>query len=432
VGFDRPGDVREAIRSVVVVRARDRGVFDVAFDRYWALGAAGLRQALFERLSAAGFSPDELDNLLEALAIVEPELPGAQALLSLLDRGAEFDRLLARAGLRRSLDADSGDKLGYFGHQLIGSLGIGSARAALRTLGPRFVASFGVRGEAMSLALGRELDLSEQEARAHLRRAHQALVSERESARAERRLVDARFSDLTHDEMAEARRAVRGFAERLRGGDRVRSRTARRGPIDGSRTTRRALRTDGVPLELVRRDRRRRRPKLVLLCDISDSVRTVAGFLLEFTYAAQELFERTRTFTFVSKLEEMTHLFEGERAAVAVDRAWRSGGVHSSDNSNYGRVLRSFVEGHLETVDRATTVVILGDGRSNYHDPAPELLDAIRRRARSLIWLCPESRGEWSRGDSAMSLYAPRCTATHEVCTVSDLERAARTLASRR
>jgi uncharacterized protein len=424
VGFEHPSQVREAIRCVLVTRRRDCREFDAAFDRYWA-GAAGLHGTLFERLSAAGFSPDEREHLRDALVAMEQEVPGTRVLLPLLGRGPDLDRLVARAGLARSVDAYSGDRLGYLAHHLAASLGMGPARVALRTLGLRLNASLGARGEALSIALARELDVAEKEIHAQVRRTHQARASLLGQTRPEPRL-----SDLAPDEMADARRAVRGLAERLRGGARVRSRRARHGPIDAHRTLRRALRTGGVPLRFARRGKRRRRPKLVLLCDISDSVRTVAALLLEFTYAAQELFERTRTFTFVSELGEITRLFERERAAVAIDRAWRADGHHSGDNSNYGRVLRTFVTRHLKSVDRATTVVILGDGRNNYHDPSPELLDAIRRRARSLLWLCPEPRGDWSRGDSAMTLYAPRCSATYEVCTVWDFERAVRILTS--
>ncbi len=82
-------------------------------------------------------------------------------------------------------------------------------------------------------------------------------------------------------------------------------------------------------------------------------------------------------------------------------------------------------------LDRATTVVILGDGRTNFHDASPEVLDLIRSRSRALLWLCPEPRGLRTTGDSAMARYAPRCTAVHEVSCVRDLERAARGLLMR-
>ena len=105
-----------------------------------------------------------------------------------------------------------------------------------------------------------------------------------------------------------------GFGERLRGAARVRERHARRGRFDPHRTVRKSLATGGIPFRPARRDQRRDRPRLVVLCDVSDSVRTAARFMLEFVYAVQELFERTRSFVFVGELGEVTHLFDEERA----------------------------------------------------------------------------------------------------------------------
>jgi uncharacterized protein with von Willebrand factor type A (vWA) domain len=160
-------------------------------------------------------------------------------------------------------------------------------------------------------------------------------------------------------------------------------------------------------------------------------VRAAAAFLLEFTYAAQELFSRTRSFVFVSDLGETTALFAREPVRVAIAHAWGGGVVRAGDNSNYGRALRAFEARHLRDVDRRTTVVILGDGRTNYHDAAPEVLDRIRARAKSLVWLCPEPRGQWVQGDSAMTSYAARCTSVYEVRNAADLERAARAIVAR-
>src|SRR5207253_8019122 len=137
-------------------------------------------------------------------------------------------------------------------------------------------------------------------------------------------------------------------------------------------------------------------PKLLLLCDVSESVRGVARFLLELAYASQDLFSGTRTFVFVSELGETTSLFASESIDVALARAWSGAVVPVTHNSNYGRVLRSFESRVLRDVDRRTTVVILGDGRTNYLDNAAEVLDDIRARARAVVWLCPESRAQWA------------------------------------
>ncbi len=211
----------------------------------------------------------------------------------------------------------------------------------------------------------------------------------------------------------------------------MRARRERKGRIDPHKTLRRALATGGVPFELSRKRRRRDKPRLVLLCDVSDSVRNVSRFMLELAYVSQELFARTRSFVFVSELGEVTKLFETEPPEVALARAY-AGVISTQENSNYGRVLTTFEERHLGEIDRKTTVVILGDGRTNYQDDAAGVLDRIRGRARSLLWLCPESRAEWGAGDSAMARYEPKCDAVLEVRCARDLEVAAREILARR
>ncbi|HEX8793179.1 MAG TPA: VWA domain-containing protein [Polyangiaceae bacterium] len=433
VGLEKRDDVHAAVGAVVVQRATERARYDAAFDAFFG-AAAPDRRTLWDRLASPpwGFAEEELDALRELLGQLATSQGDAMAPLGLLlERGAELDRVLALASVAQSLDAHSGMQLGFLTHRLLGQMGAGRARQGLGALRTRLVDALGPRGEALADALAKELEAAEDEVRAHVRRTYEARVAEVERQRAEHRIEMTPFAALSDSEIEEVRRAVRRFAERLRGGARVRARRALRGRIDPHRTLRRALRTGGVPFDPARKERHRDRPKLVLLCDVSDSVRAAAAFLLEFTYAAQDLFARARSFVFVSELGETTNLFDREPVRQAIARAWGGGVIRSGDNSNYGRVLRELETRHGREIDRRTTVVILGDGRTNYLDPAAEVLDRIRERSRALLWLCPEPRGQWSQGDSAMAQYAPKCTAVYEVRCAADLERAARVLVSR-
>jgi uncharacterized protein with von Willebrand factor type A (vWA) domain len=131
----------------------------------------------------------------------------------------------------------------------------------------------------------------------------------------------------------------------------------------------------------------------------------------------------------VSDVGETTDLFSRSAVADAVAAAWSGAGVvPTHENSNYGRALRTFEQRHGRALDRATTLVVLGDGRTHRRDAAADVLDRLRARARALLWLCPEPSGRWALGDSAMALYAPKCTAVLEVRSAEDLERAARAL----
>lgn len=432
VGLGDRWAVREAIASIVVHEARDRRRFEVAFDSFFGPGAS--RQTLWERLAAQGFGEEELGHLRDLLReMAAAEATGAGAFATLLDRGAELDRLLQLAGVVRALDGMRTQlQAGFYTHKVLDQLGVPKSYHALAALRAALTDALGERGAALADALRAELDRAAEEVRQHVRETFARRERELQEIAAERNVETKDFATLDDAEVEEVRRAVRVFVERLRGGEHVRARRAHRGRLDVHRTLRRALRTGGVPFIPVRKDRRRDKARLMLLCDVSDSVRTVARFTLELTYSAQELFERTRSFVFVSELGETTALFEKEPLSIALGVAYGGGVVSIADNSNYGRVLRAFEARYLDEVDRRTTVVVLGDGRTNYHEDSAEVLDRIRARARALLWLCPESTGEYATGDSAMARYAPRCTQVLEVRTARDLEEAARAILMRR
>jgi uncharacterized protein with von Willebrand factor type A (vWA) domain len=428
VGFESRDTMRDALAAVVVQRARDRARFDATFDAYFARTPM---RTLWERLEAQGFSDAEreaLRELLDAYASASPE----GNLVALLHRGADLDRLLQLAGSARTLDAlQSPLQSGFYTHKLLEEVGTWRSQKELEALRVRLADVLGTeRADALALALKKELELAADDVRTFVKDTLGSREAER--ARAAADVLSTPFSSLDDAEVEEVRRSVRSFVQRLRGGERVRRRRARRGRIDPHRTLRLALRTGGVPLVLARRVRRRDKPKLLVLCDVSESVRGVARFLLEMAYASQELFSGTRTFVFVSELGETTKLFASEPIDIALARAWSGTVVPVTHNSNYGRVLRSFESRVLRDVDRRTTVVILGDGRTNYLENAAEVLDEIRARARAVVWLCPESRAQWATGDSAMPRYAPKCTAVLEVQNARDLEGAARLMLSLR
>jgi uncharacterized protein with von Willebrand factor type A (vWA) domain len=433
VGIGRGEDVANAVAAVVVDRPADRRRFDATLEAFFG-GRASQPSArsLWDRLAAAGFGVEEIGALRDALdQLAAQGTDGMAPLGALLGRGAELDRLLAISESARSVDAYSRPQLGFRTHRALAEIGAPQARRGLAALRAALVDALGDRGQALADVLSTELESAEEEARRHVTRLFEARLAELEQASGSGRTDATPFVALADAQIEEVRRAVRSFAQRLRGGARVRARRALRGRLDPHRTLRRALRTGGVPFSPARKARRRDRPKLVLLCDVSDSVRAVATFLLEFVYAAQELFDRTRSFVFVSELGEVTDLFAREPVRMAIARAYAGGVVRVTDNSNYGRVLRAFERDHLRDVDRRTTVVVLGDGRTNYHDAAADVLDRIRQRARGLLWLCPEARGQWAEGDSAMSRYASKCTAVYEVRCAADLERAARAIVAR-
>jgi uncharacterized protein with von Willebrand factor type A (vWA) domain len=429
VGVRDGAAIRRGAAAIVVDRANDRARFEEAFDSFFGLARGGTGDLLDERLAAEGLTPAEIRTAREALQ--RAPVGGEEAsdrLLALLDRGAALDRLLWLAGASTALEPSGERQLGFRTHQLLRHLGVERAREQLESARPQLEASLGSRSAAVSEALTRELERSHEALRAHLAGRDLRRAPPGGSGGAGRP-AQKPFASLSPEEFDEVRGLVRGFATRLRGGARVRARRLKRGTaLDAAATSRRALRTGGAPFHVVRKRLPDRRHRLVVLYDVSDSVRTAARFFLEFAYVAQELFEDTRSFAFVSDLLETTDLFDRRPASEAVERAWAAAAGLAGHDSNYRHVFKRFEQHHLREIDRRTTVVVLGDGRSSYGHAPAATIDRLRKRARSLVWLCPEPRARWTEGDSAMAVYAPRCSAVYEVVCADELEEAARGL----
>ncbi|WP_434346509.1 VWA domain-containing protein [Myxococcus virescens] len=171
--------------------------------------------------------------------------------------------------------------------------------------------------------------------------------------------------------------------------------------------------------------RRPERPELVVLCDVSDSVRQASRMMLLFMHTMQSLIVRVRSFVFVSDVGEVTQYFKDLEVDAAIDMATAGKTVSLSANSNYGRALADFTRDHLGSITRRTTVMVIGDGCNNYNANNACALKDLRRKAKRLLWICPEERGNWGIGDSEMLTYEKHCHQAAVVTSVSDLARIA-------
>lgn len=229
---------------------------------------------------------------------------------------------------------------------------------------------------------------------------------------------DYRFTEQERREMEEI---VRRLGRQMRGARSYRRVISRRGRIHIAQTLRNSLRYEGIPFHPVVTRYRNDKPRLVVICDVSLSVRNTARFMLHLVYSLQSLFEQVRSFVFVSDLADASQYFEQLSIDEAIATVFNGELLDADANSNYGRALAIFHQQHLATVTHQTTVLILGDGRGNRNPPNAWALEEIRRRAKQLIWLSPEPRGSWGLGSSDMPLYEPICHRTEVVRNLKQL-----------
>ena len=213
---------------------------------------------------------------------------------------------------------------------------------------------------------------------------------------------------------------IKKMARRLISVHSRRKRKSQRGLLDIRSTIRANQEYDGILFETVWKKTKVDRPKIVALCDVSGSVANVSRFFLMFLHSLTEILPNVRTFAFSNKAGEVTDLFENKDIEVAAAETLLLNGGGSTD---YGQAFVD-LEGLLENnIDRKTTVIILGDARSNYGDPRCDVLKTIQEKSKRILFLNPEPKSVWGTGDSEMLRFVPYCSKSKVCSSLFDLER---------
>jgi uncharacterized protein with von Willebrand factor type A (vWA) domain len=194
--------------------------------------------------------------------------------------------------------------------------------------------------------------------------------------------------------------------------------------VDVRRTMRASLETGGVPMHVRYRPKRPRRPEIYVLCDVSTSVTSASVFFLSVLHALHDSFRKLRSFVFIERISEVTEVFEHERDFRAIaQRISSEGGVADvSGYTDYGRVWLEFLGKISDDLDPRSTVIVLGDARTNGREPHAEVFAQVSERAGRLFWLNPEPKLYWNYGDSVMAAYERYCDGAFECWTTRHLE----------
>jgi uncharacterized protein with von Willebrand factor type A (vWA) domain len=234
-------------------------------------------------------------------------------------------------------------------------------------------------------------------------------------------IMDYPFDRLTEQEAELLRQEIRRLVAQLRSRAALRRKRNKSGMLDPKKTIRANLRYGGVPLELKYKSRHLK-PKLVLICDLSTSMRNVVSFLLRMVYELQDQVSSTHSFGFVSDLGSISEDFAEhppDRAIeVVLARPDLQPGHYSTD---LGNSLNTLSNRFASTIDHRTIVIFVGDGRNNYRNPRLDIMEQIKRRCKRVIWLNPEHPRQWGTDDSDMLAYLPFASAVHRVSNMGEL-----------
>ncbi|HCQ82842.1 MAG: hypothetical protein CBD03_00325 [Rhizobiales bacterium TMED143] len=236
----------------------------------------------------------------------------------------------------------------------------------------------------------------------------------------EEALSRIRLGNLDKSDMKIMRELIRKLAKRLATRHARRRKKAHRGMLDVRRTMRRNMSHDGLLFDLHWKRTKIERPRLVVMCDVSGSVAAVSRFFLMFLYSLDEVMPRTRSFVFSNRAGEISEKMSSGDMDEVMTQALREYGGGSTD---YGTAMTDLADAVLDQMDHRTTVLVLGDARSNFGDPGHLVLKEMATRARRVIWLNPEPEVSWNTGDSEMRRLGAYCNHVQVCNSVKDVER---------
>jgi uncharacterized protein with von Willebrand factor type A (vWA) domain len=429
MSLDDRGLFKAGLRATMVKRSDDIPTFDRLFELFWS-GFHDVLNDQFEQVLASMGGDFDLDQVLESLREIlqnmDVDLSAlAQAILS-LDTN-QLEQIIRRSGEQSGLEGIQNMlQIGFFSRRILEQMNFEGATDELQGLLDQ-LREEGVPEDRLS-QLGELVGSLQDAVRRAVRKFTEIELNKQNHDYLERfrreSLEEKSFYNLTQEDIRRMREVVDRLAQKLKSVISMRRRRERRGKFDLKSTMRRNLAHGGVPFETVFRRRRKDKPKLMILCDISSSVANVCRFMLQFTYSLQEAFTKIRSFVFVAELGEVTQLFHDNEIYSAIDQALDGGEViNPYTRSNFGMAFQIFYRDFLAAVDHRTTVLVIGDARNNYNNPNAWCLREIHTKARNVIWINPEAPGAWGFGDSVMDKYLPYCDVAEECRNLKQLSR---------
>jgi uncharacterized protein with von Willebrand factor type A (vWA) domain len=423
---------RDALRSAMVKRGDEISTYDELFDLFWSGFYDNLKNAFGDMEGDLGEMGIDLEQLLAQLAEMMQNMDGdldlgdlAKAMLT--QNLAELENMIRQAAEQAGTERiENMLQVGFFSRRTTEQLGMEGAAQELEALAERMRAQ-GMGDEAIAQMQELIRKLMETVRRSVRNFTERELQQQNHNYMEKFRremLTEKSFYHLTEDEILRMREVVTRLAQRIKNILSIRKKRLKKGKLDLHQTLRRNMARGGIPFEVIYKTRRKERPKLVIMCDVSSSVANVSRFMLQFMYSLQEAFTKIRCYVFVAELGEVTDVFHDGDVSSAVEKALEGGDViNVYTRSNFGFAFHEFWKNHLSAVDNKTTVIILGDARNNYNDARAWCVRDIQNKAKNLVWLNPESPSAWGFGDSVMDRYMPYCDVVEECRNLRQLSK---------
>ena len=394
---------RSLLRTTLVKESSSFAAFEELFPLYFGSGGPPLQNALED------LSPEDQELMKMALSALSGRM---QQLLDWLSSGEgpskeELEQMARQAGVEW---ADNQQEARWVTRRMLQQMGFAHLEEQMQQLYER-LQEMGMSQEAIEKLMGvveanRE-SLAEQVAQQVGKQiAEQRANRPRDLYGSD--LMQKSFGSLTDEDMKHLRQEAGRLVTQLRSRAALRRKRGNKGKFDPKGTIRSNLRNGGVPIEL-KFKKKKLKPSLLLMCDVSGSMRSIAEFMLRLVYEMQDQVSKTRSFAYYWDMVEVGTMLRRDNLSEAIIEILDTILPYRSYATDLGFCLEQFYKNSLDAVNGRTTVVMLGDGRNNFNPARADLIKELQHRAKRLIWFTPEPQSMWREGDCDMWEYYPHC-----------------------
>ena len=184
------------------------------------------------------------------------------------------------------------------------------------------------------------------------------------------------------------------------------TKSASKGKLLFRKTIRKSLKNGGSLYDIVLKPKIKKKPRLILLCDISGSMALYSLFGLTLLFGVVQRFKSVHAFVFIDGITDITKELKNLKFnnINKILTNWNNY-VHVDGHSDYDNSFKDLLDEKIISNSSFNTLIVIGDARNNYRPINTETIDKLSKKFKNVYWMNPERSQYWNTGDSQFHHY---------------------------
>jgi len=184
------------------------------------------------------------------------------------------------------------------------------------------------------------------------------------------------------------------------------TKSASKGKLLFRKTIRKSLKNGGSFYDIVLKPKIKKKPRLILLCDISGSMALYSLFGLTLLFGVVKRFRSVHAYVFIDGITDITKELKDLKFnnINKILTNWNKY-VHVDGHSDYDKSFKDLLDEKIISNSSFNTLIVIGDARNNYRPINTETIYNLSKKFQNIYWMNPERSQYWNTGDSQFHLY---------------------------